>query len=155
MEDAPERSGGSLFPDQLAVARNLQMQLEIRAARQSLVTALRGKPDISECARLVENYFDKLLAWNKETGWDKMININVWPQPIYEGGKDLTEAMAAFETGDCQRRSVHELRQSKCFLRRDQQRSFAKVRTGFRDGGLHRAVKTRRHSKSIAVLNSL
>ena len=86
--------GRLLFPDHLEVARNLQMQLEIRAARQSLVTALRGKPDISECARLVENYFDKLLAWNKETGWDKMININVWPQPIYEGGKDLTEAMA-------------------------------------------------------------
>ena len=40
----------------------------------------------------MQNYFDKLLAWNKETGWDKMINITVWPQPIYEGGKDLTEA---------------------------------------------------------------
>ena len=90
----PGAIGGSYFPIISTVARNLQMQLEIRAARQSLVTALRGKPDISECARLVENYFDKLLAWNKETGWDKMININVWPQPIYEEGKDLTEAMA-------------------------------------------------------------
>ena len=46
------------------------------------------------CARLVEAYFDKLLAWNKETGWDKMIDITVWPRPIYEDGKDLTEAMS-------------------------------------------------------------
>jgi hypothetical protein len=90
----PGALGRLLFPDHLEVARNLQMQLEIRAARQSLLKSLHGKPDISECARLVENYFDKLLAWNKETGWDKMININVWPQPIYEEGKDLTEAMA-------------------------------------------------------------
>ena len=88
----PGAIGRLLFPDHLAVARNLQLQLEIRSARQSLLNALRGKPDISECAKLVENYFDKLLAWNKETGWDKMINITVWPQPIYEGGKDLTEA---------------------------------------------------------------
>jgi hypothetical protein len=90
----PGALGRLLFPDHLAVARSLQMQLEIRAARQSLVTSLRGKPDINESARLVENYFDKLLAWNKETGWDKMIKINVWPHPIYEEGKDLTEAMA-------------------------------------------------------------
>ena len=39
-----------------------------------------------------KNCFDKLLAWNKETGWDKTINIAVWPLPIYERDKDLTEA---------------------------------------------------------------
>ena len=116
------------------------MQLEIRAARQSLVTALRGKPDISECARLVENYFDKLLAWNKETGWDKMININVWPQPIYEEGKDLTEAMARLKLVVASGAPYTSYAKDKCFLRRDQQRSFTKVRAGFRDGGLHRAV---------------
>jgi hypothetical protein len=88
----PGAIGRLLFPDQLTVARNLQMQLEIRLARQSLLKALRGKPDISECAKLIEDYFDKLLSWNKETGWDKMINITVWPRPIYEGGKDFTEA---------------------------------------------------------------
>ncbi len=90
----PGAIGRLLFPDHLAVARNLQMQLEIRSARQSLLKALSGKPDIQESARLVENYFDTLLAWNKETGWDKMIKINVWHDPIYEEGKDLTEAMA-------------------------------------------------------------
>jgi hypothetical protein len=88
----PGAIGRLLFPDQLVVARNLQMQLEIRSARQTLLKGLRAKPDISECARLVEKYFDKLLAWNEDTGWDKMINITVWPQPIYEGGRDLTEA---------------------------------------------------------------
>jgi hypothetical protein len=67
------------------------LQLDIRSARQSLLKALRGKPGVGECAKLVENYFDKLLAWNKETGCDKMTNITFWPQPIYEGGKDLTE----------------------------------------------------------------
>ncbi len=88
----PGALGRLLFPDALAVARNLQMQLEIRAARQSFLKALRGKPNIAECAALLEAYFDKLLAWNKETGWDKMIDITVWPHPIYEDGKDLTDA---------------------------------------------------------------
>ena len=40
-----------------------------------------------------KHYFDKLLAWNKEIGWDKMIDITVWPRPIYETGKDLTQAI--------------------------------------------------------------
>jgi hypothetical protein len=86
--------GRFLFPDRLIVARNLKMQLEIRLARQHLLKALQGKPDINECARLVEDYFDKLLAWNKETGWEKTINIGIWTLPIYQGGKDLTEAMS-------------------------------------------------------------
>ncbi len=89
----PGPLGRLLFPDSLAVARNLQMQLDIRAARQSLLKALQGKPDVRECSRLVEAYFDKLLAWNQETGWDKMIDITVWPSPIYEEGKDLNEAL--------------------------------------------------------------
>lgn len=42
----------------------------------------------------VENYFDKLPAWNKETGLGKMININNLAPSIYEEDKDLTEAMA-------------------------------------------------------------
>jgi hypothetical protein len=87
----PGALGRSLFPDSLAVARNLQMQLGIRAARQALLKAMKGKPDIQESSLLVEQYFDKLLAWNHETGWDKMIDITVWPRPIYEEGKDLTE----------------------------------------------------------------
>jgi hypothetical protein len=86
--------GRYLFPDAVVIARNLEQQLGIRLARQSLLAALQGKPTVSQCAELVEAYFDKLLAWNKETGWDKMIDINVWPMPIYEDGKDLNEALA-------------------------------------------------------------
>jgi len=89
--------GRFLFPDRLIVARTLQMQLEIRLARQNLLKALQGKPDIKECARLVEDYFDKLLAWNKETGWEKTIDIAIWTSPIYQDGKDLTEAMSRFK----------------------------------------------------------
>jgi hypothetical protein len=85
--------GRLLFPNRLVVARNLQLQLEIRSARQSLIKAMLGNSDVNESARLVENYFDKILAWNKETGWDKMIDITIWRTPIYEEGKDLTEAM--------------------------------------------------------------
>jgi hypothetical protein len=90
----PGAIGRYLFPDQLAVVRNLQIQLGIRLARQSLLRTLRGKPSVTDCARLVENYFDKLLAWNKETGWDKMIDITIWRTPIYEEDKELTEAMS-------------------------------------------------------------
>jgi len=86
--------GRFLFSDRLIVARTLQMQLEIRLTRQNLLKALQGKPDINECARLVEDYFDKLLTWNKETGWEKTIDIAIWTSPIYQGGKDLTEAMS-------------------------------------------------------------
>ncbi|MGH9545212.1 MAG: hypothetical protein ACRD23_08345 [Terriglobales bacterium] len=89
----PGPIGRFLFPDQLVVARNLQFQLEIRSARQSLLKVLEGKPSVDESAKLVENYFDKLLAWNQETGWDKMIDITIWRTPIYEQGKDLRQAM--------------------------------------------------------------
>ena len=71
----------------------LKAQLEIRAARQSLIQALRGTPSLTESAALLERYFDALLAWNRETGWDEMIDITIWRTPIYEEGKDLTEAM--------------------------------------------------------------
>ena len=85
--------GRYLFPDRLTVVHNLQQQLEIRLARQSLIKAMQGKPTIDESARLVEDYFDKLLAWNEETGWSKMIDITIWRTPIYEDGKDLSRAM--------------------------------------------------------------
>jgi hypothetical protein len=86
--------GRYLFPDYLIVARDLAHQLEIREARQSLVTALRGRPELKECARLITVYFEQLLAWNAQTGWDKVIDTGIWTQPIYESGKDLTEAIS-------------------------------------------------------------
>ena len=65
------QSGRYLFPDRLIVAKDLVTQLDIRVARQTLIKALRGKPNVDECARLIEEYFDKLLAWNQQTGWEK------------------------------------------------------------------------------------
>jgi hypothetical protein len=90
----PGAIGRYLFPDRLIVARDLKTQLEIRAARQTLLKALQGKPDVKECARLVEDYFDKLLAWNQQTGWDKLINMAIWGLPIYEEDKELTAALS-------------------------------------------------------------
>lgn len=89
----PGAIGRYLFPDQLVVARSLVFQLCIRLTRQSLLKGLRGKPDVSECATLVEDYFDKLLTWNKQTGWERMIDVGIWTAPIYEQGKDFKEAM--------------------------------------------------------------
>jgi hypothetical protein len=89
----PGAIGRYLFPDRLTVIHNLQQQLEIRLARQRLIKAMQGKPTLDESAQLVENYFDKLLAWNEETGWSKMIDITIWRTPIYENGKDLSKAM--------------------------------------------------------------
>ncbi|MBS1852410.1 MAG: hypothetical protein JST79_16005 [Acidobacteria bacterium] len=90
----PGAIGRFLFPEPLAVAKNLELQLEIRASRQALIAGMQGQPDLRESSRLVEDYFDKLLAWNQETGWDKMIDITIWRSPIYEEGKDLTQAMS-------------------------------------------------------------
>ncbi len=89
----PGAIGRLLFPDPLIVARSLRMQLEIRAARQDFIAAMRGTPTVEDAARLLETYFDRLLAWNKETGWDRMIDITVWPREIYEDGPDLTESV--------------------------------------------------------------
>lgn len=86
--------GRHLFPDQLAVAKTLRAQLGIRLARQSLLKALRDKPSVGKCESLVQDYFDKLLAWNQETGWDKMLDISIWTAPIYDQDKELTEAMS-------------------------------------------------------------
>jgi hypothetical protein len=90
----PGAIGRHLFPDKLVTLRSLQAQLGIRAARQSLLKSLRGKPSPQECEMLIQDYFDKLLAWNKETGWDKMLDIGIWTSPIYDQDKKLTEAMS-------------------------------------------------------------
>jgi hypothetical protein len=52
------------------------------------------KPSTQESAHLLEDYFDKLLAWNHETGWEKMIDITIWNAPIYEKDRALSEAIA-------------------------------------------------------------
>lgn len=93
----PGALGRYLFPDSLSVARNLLLQVRIRLSRQLFLKTLRATPEISECARLLEDYFDKLLAWNKESGWDKMIDITIWTAPIYQSDKEFTEGMSALK----------------------------------------------------------
>lgn len=85
--------GRFLFPNSMIVIRSLQLQLEIRLARQRLLKALQENPDKNQCEMLVANYFDTLLAWNQETGWEKTIDINIWRTPIYESDKALSEGM--------------------------------------------------------------
>jgi hypothetical protein len=75
------------------VITDLQMQLEIRLARQNLIRTLHGKTESEQCAKLVEEYFDRILAWNRHTGWNKTINIGIWTTPLYEAGPDLLEVL--------------------------------------------------------------
>ena len=41
-----------------------------------------------------QEYFDKLLSWNQNTGWEKVIDTGIWTQPIYDHDKSLTEAIS-------------------------------------------------------------
>jgi hypothetical protein len=93
-EIKPGPLGRLLFPDPLTVARNLAFQLKIQAARQRLVSALAKKPSRMECMQLVESYLDAVLAWNKETGWEKMVNIGIWRRALYSTDKEWTEAVS-------------------------------------------------------------
>jgi hypothetical protein len=90
----PGALGRFLFPDEMSVLKNLQLQLEVRAARQEFIAAMNGTPTFEQSQQLVESYFDKLLAWNQATGWNKMVEITIWRTPIYEEGRDLEQAMA-------------------------------------------------------------
>ena len=93
MPDVRVRSAASSFRTTSPSREISRLQLEIRVGPS---VALEGAARQAQCRgkrRLVENYFDKLLAWNQETGWDKMIDITIWRTPIYEEGKDLREAM--------------------------------------------------------------
>ena len=86
--------GRKLFPDPLQVARDLVFELKIRAARQNLLQALLLTPDRSECVRLVRDYLEALLAWDKRTGWDRLISLGIWRSPIYASDKHFTEALS-------------------------------------------------------------
>jgi hypothetical protein len=86
--------GRELFPDHLQVAEDLVFQLRIRAARQRLVKGLYSKTGKSEFSKLVENYLDLLLAWDKQTGWDRLIKIGIWRAPIYASDKRFNEGLS-------------------------------------------------------------
>ncbi len=89
--------GRKLFPDHLVIARNLAFQLEIRASLQRLLHALQGKPTREACSMLVESYLQALLAWNKETGWERMISLGLWRSAIYSSDKDFSQALSTLK----------------------------------------------------------
>jgi hypothetical protein len=93
----PGAIGRNVFPDKAAIARNIQAQLKIRLARQQLIKSLKENPNEVESANLIENYFDQLLAWNKETGWDKMIDITIWRSAIFDEDPEFTEALSSLK----------------------------------------------------------
>ena len=68
--------------------------VRVEAARQQLLQALFSRTDKDECEKLIEDYFDLLLAWDHQTGWEKMINIGIWRSPIYTADKRFEEAMS-------------------------------------------------------------
>lgn len=90
----PGALGRKLFPDDRAIARSLAYQLKIRAARERLLRIRTGKTTPAECAELVANYLEALLEWNRETGWEKMMNIGIWRAPLYAVDRRFTEALS-------------------------------------------------------------
>jgi hypothetical protein len=83
-----------LFPDDRAIARCLAYQLKIRATRERLLHIRTGKTSSAECAELVVNYLEALLEWNRETGWEKMMNIGIWRAPLYATDRRFTEMIS-------------------------------------------------------------
>ena len=53
-----------------------------------------GKTTPAECAELVESYLKALLEWNRETGWEKMMNIGIWRAPLFSADRRLTEMLS-------------------------------------------------------------
>ena len=126
MPAVPERFGRLLFPDQLAVARNLQMQLEIRAARQTFLKALRGKPDVSEVRRLVEKLLRQAAGLEQGNRLGQDDRHHCLAPPIYEEGKDLTEAMYRLKQILAEGAPYTSYAQGRCLLRRRSAKIFCK-----------------------------
>jgi hypothetical protein len=90
----PGALGRRLFPDQFEIARNLVFQLKIRLARQRLIQSLGGKPSRDDCERLVETYLDALLAWDQETGWEKLVRLGIWRSAFFPTDRKFTETLS-------------------------------------------------------------
>ncbi len=89
--------GRKLFPDDRAIARCLAYQLKIRATRERLLRIRTGMTSSAECAELVANYLKALLEWNRETGWEKMMNIGIWRAPLFASDRRLTEMLSVLK----------------------------------------------------------
>jgi hypothetical protein len=86
--------GRKLFPDDSIIARGLAHQLKIRVTRERFLQIHTGKTTSAECAKLVVNYLEALLDWNRETGWEKMMNIGIWRSPLFATDRRFTETLS-------------------------------------------------------------
>jgi hypothetical protein len=72
-----------LFPDHRQAARDLAAQLRIRAAQENLFQTVKMTTVPEECARLLEVWFDAVLAWEKMHGYQQFIDATseriYWP----------------------------------------------------------------------------
>jgi hypothetical protein len=90
----PGFMGREIFPDPPQVAKDLVFQLKIRVARQRLEAGLYSRTTKAQFAKLVEEYLDVLLAWDKQTGWNRLIKIGIWRAPIYSADKRFNEGLS-------------------------------------------------------------
>ena len=145
----PGAIGRLLFPDPLAVVRNLRMQLEIRQARQSFVAAMRGKPTVQRigpAGRALLRSAARLEQGNRLGQDDRHHRLAA--AHLRDGQRPDRSALPP-EAAPCRWRSVYELRPHRRFLRTDREHSSQQVRRGLSDGRLHRAVQARRHPEPI------
>ena len=110
IQDARGRSAACCSPTRSRWCAICGCSSRFAQARQAFIAAMRGKPTVPESARLVERYFDRLLAWNKETGWDKMIDITVWPQAHLRDRQGSDRSGLPLETAPRRWRTLYELR---------------------------------------------
>jgi hypothetical protein len=89
--------GRKLFPKSKQVPDDLISQLKILMAKYQLISEIESKVDVAKCSKLVENYLDQLLDWNRITGWQKMAEIAIWRWPIYSGDKSFMHALAVLK----------------------------------------------------------
>lgn len=92
-EGRPGAMGRYLFPTSGSVARMLLRQLDIQMARASFIQGVKNRESAEKCEELLADYFDKLLAWDRDTGWSRMQKIGIWRDPIYRSDASLAEAM--------------------------------------------------------------
>jgi hypothetical protein len=86
--------GRKLFPDDRVIARGIAHQLRIRVTRERFLRTRTGTNDRADCVRLVTDYLEALLKWNRETGWEKMMNIGIWRSPLFAADRRFTETLS-------------------------------------------------------------
>ncbi len=79
--------GRKLFPNHRIVADCLLLQLRVRGARQRLLQAVTPATPLSECEKLLCDYFDAYIKWDKAHGWHELWGWTQWPLPGFPTGE--------------------------------------------------------------------